>query len=552
MPVRASSNSSIGGSGITDGFKGVDYAISAGAKIINMSWGSTFSSPVNQSVIDAAHRRGIILVAAAGNDNEETLQYPAAYNHVIAVGSTTRNDSRSSFSNFGGWVDIMAPGSGVLTTNRTGSVGGYGAVDGTSFSSPIVAGLLGLMLSVNPCLSPEEAERILETTAVNIDAQNPNFIGKLGSGRIDAAAAVEAAFNAEGSGTPPAPVADFTFDNSSECTNKIPFRYSIPDGEGGSCAFSISYRWTIRGPNGFSEVRTEQNPFIEFPESGSYQVGLVVSNSGGSDVFEETVDISVNPNAFIDTGEDVILCQGDTLELAGSTSATVASIQWEPAIGLSDPQVLTPDFFALQAGGTYKLTVVGEDGCTLEDSLRIDVFRNPFVRLSPSEDTLIQRGDTIQLGVLEGSGAFIFEWSPSTGLSDPNIANPRAFPDTTITYTVLGIGEGGCSNSQTLTVVVAEPVSNSPILPDGGEILPSYPNPVKDQATLQANLTEPGNMNIELYDLLGRQRGKIFDKQVSPGAFRLNWNPPANLSRGMYLLKWNWEGYSFVQRIQLE
>ena len=163
-----------------------------------MSWGGNTFSRVHENLINSAHNRGIILVAAAGNDNSETLQYPAAYNHVIAVGATNRNDARSGFSNFGGWVDIMAPGSSILSSVPSGSTGSYEAQDGTSMASPIVAGLIGLMLSVNPCLSPAEVERLIETTADNIDDQNGSFIGKLGSGRINAEAAVRAAFDADG------------------------------------------------------------------------------------------------------------------------------------------------------------------------------------------------------------------------------------------------------------------------------------------------------------------------------------------------------------------
>ena len=94
-----------------------------------------------------------------------------------------------------------------------------------------------------------------------------------------------------GSGTPPPPVANFSFDNSSECTNKIPFTFIAPNEGGGSCAFSISYKWTIRGENGFEEVSTIQDPFIEFPESGSYTISLEVNNSGGRDVEQQTIDI---------------------------------------------------------------------------------------------------------------------------------------------------------------------------------------------------------------------------------------------------------------------
>ncbi len=551
MPVRSSSNASVG-SQISHAFEGVDYATKAGADIINMSWGFDIRSTVLENLMIAAHNRGIILVAAAGNDNSESLQYPAAFNHVIAVGATTKNDSRSSFSNFGGWVDVSAPGSGILSSVPTGPNGGYDTNDGTSMASPIVAGLLGLMLSVNPCLSPDEAEQILESTTDNIDSQNPNFVGKLGTGRINAEAAVMAAFNAEGSGTPPAPIANFTFDNSSECVNSIPFTFLAPNEGGGSCTFSISYRWKITGDNGFEWNSIEQNPYVEFPETGSYSVSLEVNNSGGMDIQQQTIDISINPKAFIDAGEDLILCQGDSIEIVGNTTADIVSASWAPADGLSNSQELNPVFVAARAGGLYTLQIEGADGCILRDSVQIDVFRNPFVRTLPAIDTLIRMGDTIPLSVADGSGAFAFEWSPIEGLSDPNIANPLAFPDTTTTYSVLGIGEGGCTSQAEITIVVGEPVSNSPLLPDGSRVRGLYPNPARNQLSLHAEMQQAGTLEIELLDLFGKQKEVLFQQNISSGSFEYSWNRPADLASGVYLMRWNWKGHAYVQRVLLK
>jgi len=478
------------------------------------------------------------------------LQYPAAYNNVIAVGATNRNDTRAGFSNFRGWVDIMAPGSDILSTVPAGTTGGYETQNGTSMAAPIVAGLLGLMKSINPCLSPEEAERILEDTAENIDDENPDFVGKLGAGRIDAAAAVTAAFNAEGSGTPPPPVANFTFDNSSECSNKIPFTY-IADGSGATCAFSLSYRWTFRQGNAFELVSTLQNPFVEFPETGNYSVFLEGSNSGGRALAEETIESQVERNAFIDAGEDIIVCQGDSIVLDGSTSADIQSITWSPSVDLLNAETLTPTFPALRAGGKFRLTVEGADGCVLEDSIQVDVFRNPIVRTLPAGDTLIQRGDSIQLRVPEGSGAFAFEWQPAEFLSDANVQDPIAFPDTTTTFTVLGIGEGGCTTTAEVTVVVAEPVSNSPDLPGGGQILSPFPNPMGESLRLEADIVRAGTMEVELLDLQGKVHAQVLHEQLLPGRFSHTWERPDNLAAGVYLLRWQWGEHFYVQRIQL-
>ena len=183
---------------------------------------------------------------------------------------------------------------------------------------------------------------------------------------------------------------------------------------------------------------------------------------------------------------------------------------------------------------------------------RLMSFRNPFVRTLPAADTLIRMGDTISLQVAEGSGAFAFEWTPAEGLSDPNIANPRAFPDSTTTYTVLGIGEGGCTSQAEITVVVGEPVSNSPFLPDGGRIWEAYPNPSSGGLALRADLAQAGNLSIELVDLVGKRHGTLFQGRVNPGTFTYSWERPTRLASGIYLMRWNWKGKLFVQRVLLK
>jgi len=549
MAVRASSNTF--NESITDGYEGVDYAISAGATIINMSWGGGGFSRVQQNLMNAAHNRGIILVAASGNDNSDQIQYPAGYEHVISVGATNRDDRRAGFSNFG-TVDIMAPGDNVLSTVTGGASGSYGENDGTSFASPIIAGVLGLMKSVNPCLSPEEAERILDQTAVNIDEENPDFTGRLGSGRVDAGAAVLAASQAEGSGTPPPPVANFTFDNASECTNRIPFNFVSEPGTG-SCAFSIDYRWRITNGNGFELTSNERDPIVEFPNSGEYTVSLRVNNSGGADEMSETVTIEVNPDAFIDAGDSRIVCQGDSVAINASTTATIESLRWEPALGLSDPNTLTPTFRALRAGGNYTLTINGADGCELVDSVQIDVFRNPFVQTIPGNDTVLILGDTLQLGVQEGSGAFAFEWSPAAGLSDTSIANPLAFPDTMTTYRVVGIGGGGCTDEAEITIEVALDggLSNKPFFSRLGTIFPPYPHPAQHGQNLTADFNQLHPLTLTLIDLHGRLIQTLYEGVPTNGTFSHYWVPGNRVTPGVYFLHWQYGATRHIQRIQV-
>jgi len=184
IAVKTKEDSSPGGS-LETTLEGVQYAIAADADVINMSWGSASFSQTYQNLFITAHNQGITLVAASGNNNSQTYFYPASYLYVVSVGATNQSDQRASFSNYGARIDVMAPGVSILSTLPLNN-NSYGNLDGTSMASPLVAGLAGLMLSYNNTLTPHQIEILLEENCDNIDAQNPNYIGKIGAGRINA------------------------------------------------------------------------------------------------------------------------------------------------------------------------------------------------------------------------------------------------------------------------------------------------------------------------------------------------------------------------------
>lgn len=185
MPVKIGRDSD---GALTAGYEGITWAADNGADVINMSWGGGSAGTYGQNVINYAWGKGCILVAAAGNDDEETMFYPAAYNNVVSIASTSSTDAKSSFSQYGTWIDVSSPGSNIASTIPNTS---YSYMSGTSMASPLAAGLVGLMISVNPALPQADVINCLLTTADNIDAQNPSYIGKLGSGRINAYEALQ-------------------------------------------------------------------------------------------------------------------------------------------------------------------------------------------------------------------------------------------------------------------------------------------------------------------------------------------------------------------------
>jgi serine protease len=261
------------------GYDGIIYAVAAKAKVINCSWGGTVSSVTGQNVIDYAYNSGCIIVASAGNAGNSTPEYPAAYNHVIAVSSTGSGDAKSSWSSYGSYVDLSAPGEGVYTTMVGG---GYGYTNGTSFSSPMVAGLCGLMLSLNPTLTEADVENCLKTNTDNIDTQNPSYIGQLGSGRINA----DKAMQCVAATLLLKPTTDFIANFTTVTA-------------GGKVTFTdktihnpTSWTWTFTGgtPGSFSG---KTPPAITYSTPGTYDVTLVTNNANGPDTKLKTGYITV-------------------------------------------------------------------------------------------------------------------------------------------------------------------------------------------------------------------------------------------------------------------
>jgi thermitase len=131
------------GSGtLSDLAEGIIWSADRGAKVINMSLESPHPSTALGNAIDYAAGKGVVLTAAAGNDSSSKPFYPAAYPNVIAVAATDSTDRGESFSNYGGWVDVAAPGVKIISTT---SDGGYGTMTGTSMASAEVAALAGLL-----------------------------------------------------------------------------------------------------------------------------------------------------------------------------------------------------------------------------------------------------------------------------------------------------------------------------------------------------------------------------------------------------------------------
>ena len=155
-------------------------------EIINMSLGLTQYSSALEEAVDYALEKGVTVVCAVGNKGTDTLYYPAAFDGVIGVGAVDENGDIASFSQHNESVFVTAPGKGVLSTSNTG---GYTTKNGTSFSTPLVSGLVAVMLNVDSELSNDEIMQILSETAS--DSGDEGYDNYYGYGVVDA----EKAFN---------------------------------------------------------------------------------------------------------------------------------------------------------------------------------------------------------------------------------------------------------------------------------------------------------------------------------------------------------------------
>ena len=149
MPVKVYSTSA--GAYVSDIAAGMTWAVDHGARVLNISLGGPNTSTTLSNAVSYARQSGTVVVAAAGNSGCDCLTYPAAITGVVGVAGSDQTDTLFSYSNYGSWVPLAAPGSN-LTTWPDGS---YVPVGGTSMAAPVVAGIAGLLFSRNPSATPD-------------------------------------------------------------------------------------------------------------------------------------------------------------------------------------------------------------------------------------------------------------------------------------------------------------------------------------------------------------------------------------------------------------
>lgn len=190
MPVRIS-NKSDGWATFSSAANALTWAVDNGADVVNLSYNMSRSSSVASAAKYVRDRGGLVVMAAGNNGTDPGLSDNA---NIIAVSATGFGDAKAGWSNYGSYIDVSAPGVSILTTTNGG---GYGSASGTSYASPVAAGVVALIKGANSDLLPDEVEAILEASADD-PVSTADWHAYFGHGRVNAALAVQMALN----GTP--------------------------------------------------------------------------------------------------------------------------------------------------------------------------------------------------------------------------------------------------------------------------------------------------------------------------------------------------------------
>ncbi|HJQ07351.1 MAG TPA: S8 family serine peptidase [Nocardioides sp.] len=341
MPIKVYTSA---GAYSSDIASGMVWAVDHGARVLNVSMAGTTPSSVLSSAVSYATAHGAVVVAAAGNNGNSTATYPASIPGVISVAATDQTDTPYSYSDYGSWVDVAAPGSTVTTLPN----GGYGAVGGTSIASPAVAGIAGLLLSAKPTATPADVANALFTTTDPITGSKA-----IAYGRVNAAKAVAALAGSGTTSAPPpsapAPVTAPTVSGSAQSGQTL----TATSGSWSNSPTSYAYRWqrcdgTGAGCADVAGATTATYLLSSADVGSTVRVVVTASNAGGS-TSAASVPTSVVTSPVATT---------TTSTFSGSLTRTVASRSYSTPAG-AGPITGTLSFGKCSA---FSLTVATTSG----------------------------------------------------------------------------------------------------------------------------------------------------------------------------------------------
>lgn len=373
----------------------IEYAADNGARVVNLSYGGIQSATIDAAARYLRERNGLLFMSA-GNSGTEYPTFPD-FTSFVGVGATDQNNNKASFSDWGTYVDLTAPGVSIGTTYLNGQYVNY---SGTSFSSPVAAGVAALMVAANPGISADEIENGLFSTAKDIGANGDDNV--FGHGLVDAFAAVSYAMNL---GDFTAPMASIT-----QSATSVPFGSAVTFSAANSSDADgqvVAYQWNL-GDGTTSNAAEFSHTYAT---AGSYQVSLTVTDNDGltnaaTTVVQVTNDI---PVATIDTMPTVYNI-GDTVYFSATASfdndGIITAYEWN--FGNGQRATGETVSYAYPAGGNFTVTLTVTDNAGSLNSTSVNIsIEDPMALSAPTALSAAVSGTDVTLS-----------WETSTASED--------------------------------------------------------------------------------------------------------------------------------------
>jgi PKD repeat protein len=521
----------------------VDAGVDVAA--VNCSWSSSNTGGLDAAV-NALLARGVMVVHAAGNDNSSTADYLGNKAGVMNVAATDSLGAGASWTNYGSWVDVAAPGVDILSTYRnpddSNPANNYIAVmSGTSMSTPHVCGIAALLESCNAALTgTDKFNLIVNNTTPYSDARN------LGSGIANAHLALVAA----GCGEVPCDiVADFS---ASPTSGEAPLDVQFTDQSTGAEAWAWDF-----GDGGTS---TDQNPLHQYAAPDTYTVRLIATRSCGADTLVKTDYIKVTP-CIITADFSASPTSGEAPLDVQFTDQSTGAEAWAWDFGDGGTSTAQNPLHQYAAPDTYTVRLIATRSCgadTLVKTDYIEVAVPPCIITADFSASPTSGEAPLDVQFTDQStGAEAWAWDFGDGGTSTaqNPLHQYAAPDT---YTVRLIATRSCG-ADTLVKTDYIAVTSSTAGIGGTPVLRTdtwaYPNPFNPGTSIFFALKSTGRVQIVVYDAVGRVVRTLVSGVYPAGTQRVEFDgrddAGRQLASGVYFYRFEAPGASMTKKIVL-
>ncbi len=545
----------------------VDAGVNVAA--INCSWGSSNSGGLGAAV-DYLLSRDVVIVVAAGNSNADSPSYLSSRGDCLDVAATDRNGNGASFTNYGSWVDVAAPGVDILSTYRNPddpdpNANYIAVLDGTSMSAPHVAGIVALLESCNPALSgPDKMNLIVNNTTPYTDSRD------LGSGIANAYLALTAANCAQCNET--TPVADFS---GSPISGDAPLTVSFTDLSANN---PDSWSWDF-GDGGTS---TAQNPSYTYNTAGTYTVTLTASNCAGSDVVTKVDYITVSEPPCTETTPVADFSGSPTsgdapLTVSFTDLSTNNPDTWSWDFGDGGTSTTQNPSYTYNSAGTYTVTLTagncaGSNMATKVDYITVTQPQQQEVHVENIVVTRENAGGPNYIGVADvtvydqsgqpvsGATVYGFFSDPSndieTGVTNSSgVATLQSAKDRTPPadwcFEVTDVVASGYTYNSAANVVTKAcesgfvysfnsgnfaRTSKESAVPNYFGLSQNYPNPFNPTTEISFSLPSGSYVELTVYNVTGQKVAVLAHGHFDAGQHTVTWDA-SGVSSGIYFYR---------------